>query len=157
MYISIFKGLSQIRTWFARGKRSQRREVGKVIHLYRANDPTRSAGCSRSISGRGSWQLKNSLNFSHTWSYSNSAPTIAMNIEPTMIATPTWAVNSCWMCVFVGFAWAYNNAELNKSPDRLLSKGWSCGLWAGRRVSLQLCGLDLTSSFGPCPETAWLV
>ena len=59
-------------------------------HLYRAKDPTNSAGWSLSISGAGSWQLKNSRSFSQTWSYSNSAPTIAMNMEPTMIATPTY-------------------------------------------------------------------
>ena len=63
---------------------------GLDSHLYLAKDPTNSAGWSLSISGRGSWQLKNSRSFSERWSYSSSAPTMAMNIEPTMMATPTY-------------------------------------------------------------------
>ena len=59
-------------------------------HLYLENVPTSSAGWSLSMSGAGFCCLKISRTLSHTWSYSNSAPTIAMNMDPTMIATPTW-------------------------------------------------------------------
>ena len=65
-------------------------------HLYLEKVPTSSAGCSLSMSGAGFCCLKISRTLSHRWSYSSSAPTIAMNIEPTMIATPTWWSRSCW-------------------------------------------------------------
>ena len=59
-------------------------------HLYLEKVPTSSAGWSLSMSGAGFCCLKISRILSQMWSYSNSAPTIAMNIDPTMIATPTW-------------------------------------------------------------------
>ena len=59
-------------------------------HLYLEKVPTSSAGWSLSMSGAGFCCLKISRILSQMWSQSISAPTIAMNIEPTMIATPTW-------------------------------------------------------------------
>ena len=69
-------------------KKSRSKEVSG--HLYLEKVPTSSAGWSLSMSGAGFCCLKISRILSQMWSHSISAPTIAMNIEPTMIATPTW-------------------------------------------------------------------
>ena len=69
-------------------KKSRSKEVSG--HLYLEKVPTSSAGWSLSMSGAGFCCLKISRILSQMWSQSISAPTIAMNIEPTMIATPTW-------------------------------------------------------------------